>query len=583
MSEPKSPLEYLNIVKRRKLSLVLSAVVVLLLFILLAIGLPSIYKSKALILIEEQEVPQEYVNSTIASFADQQVQVISQRVLTSTNIANIIEKFDLYQQNGFDSDIASTQLAKVFRRDMKMKLVSADAIDPRSGKPTEVTIAFTLSFKGPDPATTQQVVNELVTLFLNENVRERTLQATSTSEFLTAEADRLNEELLELEQRLADFKIQNEGSLPDQYSFNLSTLERATRELSNITLRIQDLEKRKIQLVAEMAQQSPTVPLVLPSGDVVLSDLDRLKSLQAEYRRKSAIYRNNHPDVTRLDREIKALEAELGAGADVGYLRLQLQEQTALLKELRGKYNDNYHEVLNTKRIIEQLRNSIADADSKAARDQTASAADNPTYIFLKTQLDTTESELRSLLERKRQLDEKSATYENLLKRGPGVERDYQALVRDYDNANAKYQEVRTKQRDATASKTLEQIQMGQRFILLEPPALPLKPISPNRRAIVFLGVVIAICVGLGVALVREGMDGAIYGIRQLTEIMGEPPLVAIPYIDNDEDRRRRQHAFGYSVLAATAAGIMVLVYLHYMLQPLDVIFFLVLNKLGLS
>ena len=71
--------------------------------------------------------------------------------------------------------------------------------------------------------------------------------------------------------------------------------------------------------------------------------------------------------------------------------------------------------------------------------------------------------------------------------------------------------------------------------------------------------------------------------VRQLTEIMGEPPLVAIPYIDNDEDRRRRQHAFGYSVLAATAAGIMVLVYLHYMLQPLDVIFFLVLNKLGLS
>ena len=62
----------------------------------LAVLLPPTYQSTATILIEQQEIPQELVRSTITSFADQRVQVISQRVMTSQNLLQIIDRYNLY-------------------------------------------------------------------------------------------------------------------------------------------------------------------------------------------------------------------------------------------------------------------------------------------------------------------------------------------------------------------------------------------------------------------------------------------------------------------------------------------------------
>ncbi|MEE4110479.1 MAG: Wzz/FepE/Etk N-terminal domain-containing protein, partial [Halieaceae bacterium] len=354
--------EYAEMLRRRFAWLLIPAAVVFALAVLLAFGLPATYRSQATILIEEQAIPQDFVRSTITNFAAQQVQVISQRVLTVENINDVVEKFALYQDPDSGYRLPRTELANLFRDDMTLDLVSAEVIDPRSGRPTEATIAFTLAFESDDPSTAQKVTNELVTLFLNENLRDRTDQARSTADFLEAEAGRLNAELVALEEQLARFKSANEGSLPELYQFNLSTLERTQREISDVRLRIQELEKRRIELGAEMAQISPSAPVMLPTGDMVLSDVDRLKALQSELRRKSAIYRDTHPDITRLEREIGALQRELGVTADPEDLRRQLRVQRDTLSGLRQVYNDNHAEVVTTRRVIAKLEASLAEA-----------------------------------------------------------------------------------------------------------------------------------------------------------------------------------------------------------------------------
>ncbi len=78
-------------------------------------------------------------------------------------------------------------------------------------------------------------------------------------------------------------------------------------------------------------------------------------------------------------------------------------------------------------------------------------------------------------------------------------------------------------------------------------------------------------------------MDGAIHGVRELTAIMGEPPLVVIPYISNDVDIRQGHQAIKHGMIAAASATILFLLYLHFLFQPLDAIFFALLKKLGLS
>lgn len=578
----KSLHEYIKMLRRRKLSLLLPAIVIFALTLMLAFGIPSTYQSQATILIEEQKIPQDLVPTTISTFAAQQVQVISQRVLTVENIGTIIDKFKLYQQDDSNSHIPSTEFAMEFRKNVLVDLVSADVIDPRSGRPTQATIAFTLAFTDHAADTAQNVTNELVSLFLNENLRDRSVQAASTEEFLNSEANELNEELLGLEQRLADFKIAHEGSLPELYQFNLTTLESTRREYSDAQRRIQELEKRKIELAASLAQLSPSAPVVLATGETVLSSVDRLKALQSEHRGKAAIYRDNHPDVIRLEREISALQAELGVGTDVEDLRRQLLEQQRQLADLQTKYKESHQNIQSTKHLITQLENSIRSAGSVRKTANTPQA-DNPAYILLDTQLSTTASEMRSLGSKQAELQTKMHHYEDLLKRAPDVEKGYKALLRDYDNATAKYQDIKNKQREAAVSKNLELEQKGERFTLIEPPALPSKPVSPNRPAIIFLGFLLAAAAGLGLALLREFMDGAVHGTHELAAIMGEAPLVVIQYINNDDDILRQQRAWKISVIAALAAFLLLVLYIHFFYKPLDVVYFVIINKLGLS
>src|ERR1700735_2040425 len=72
------------------------AVIASILAILLAVLLPATYQSSATILIEQQEIPQDLVRSVITSFADQRIQVITQRVMTTQNLLQLIDRYHLY-------------------------------------------------------------------------------------------------------------------------------------------------------------------------------------------------------------------------------------------------------------------------------------------------------------------------------------------------------------------------------------------------------------------------------------------------------------------------------------------------------
>jgi uncharacterized protein involved in exopolysaccharide biosynthesis len=572
--------DYIDMVRRRKLYLILPAATIFLLAAIVAITSPAVYQSKATILIEEQEIPRDFVVSAISSYAAQQVQVISQRILTVKSIKGIVEKYQLYQNNDSNEKFSGA-VAQRFRNNMALELLDAEAVDPRTGRPTRPTIAFTLAFSDSNPATAQQVTDELVTLFLNQNLRDRNAQAVSTAEFLEQEVNDLNAELLDVEQRLATFKTENEGSLPELYQFNLSILERAQQDIMQTELRIQELEARKLELSSKLAELSPTAPLKLPSGDIVMSDADRLQFLQSEYRRNKAVYRDNHPDIIRLEREISALQAELGISGDVEDLHLQLAAQQEHLAALESKYNDNHPEIVSTRRIIAQLESSIRATNTQPQPSGESQAANNPAYVMLQTQLSSIDSEIRTQRGRQQELRTKIDHYESLVKRAPIVEKEYRALLRDYDTVSAKYKEIKAKERIAAMSIDLEQGQKGERFTVIEPPALPAEPISPNRPAIMFLGFVLAVGAGVGCMALREALDSAVHGIGELESIIGEPALVVIPYIDNDLDAFKRQRALKICLAIALAVGLIFALYLYFSFAPLDELYNQTLTNQG--
>ena len=214
--------DYFNIIKRRSKFLLVPFLVISILSIVLAVVLPSVYPSIATILIEEQEIPSDLVRSTVTTFADQRIQVISQRIMTRSNLLELINKFDLYAKERKSK--SEERILEKMRESIKVEPLSANVIDKRNGMPSLATIAFTLSFDNDNPALAQKVANELTSLFLKENIKSRTESAQNATLYLREEANRLREKIKETQTKLAAFKEKNLNQLPQGSQLNQQEL-----------------------------------------------------------------------------------------------------------------------------------------------------------------------------------------------------------------------------------------------------------------------------------------------------------------------------------------------------------------------
>src|ERR1700753_1097068 len=156
--KPPALLTYLAAARHRRPWLILAFSLGLLTSLLLAFLLPRHYRSAGTILIEQQEMPQDFVRSTVTSYADERVQVISKRVMTTETLLNLIHRYDLYPKERANDTRES--LLKRMQKDIGLKMISADVIDPRSGHPTSATIAFEVSYTSTSPDLAAKVANE---------------------------------------------------------------------------------------------------------------------------------------------------------------------------------------------------------------------------------------------------------------------------------------------------------------------------------------------------------------------------------------------------------------------------------------
>ena len=572
---------------RRRLPLGLSVAAILaVLTIGVALTLPAVYKSRAVILIEQQDIPEDLVRSLVTSYADQRIQVISQRVLTSANLTAIINKFDLYP------DERQTEPVEVvleeMREDITVAPISADVVDQRSGRPTKATIAFELAFDSKEPRTAQRVANDLVSLFLSENLKQRTEAAEDTLGFLSTESERLEQTVADLERQLAEFKEKHSDALPELSGLNLQLMTRSQQDLVQIQNQIRSLEQQRVYLESELAQQEPNTAITLSeTGQRIYGPADRLKALEAEFISLSARYGKRHPDVLSMKKEIDALREQVGASPPATALQARLEAIEGELAATREKYGEEHPDVRRLNREIVGLQREIAAAGTTAVQSRNeieqAVVPDNPVYVQLKARLDATLADINSLRNQQAVLAERVANYEQRLAVAPQVEREHSALVRDYEIALAEYREVQAKRQEAVLARSLEEGQKGERFNLIEPPVVPQEADRPNRVAIGLAGLLFSLVGGFGAGAVADALDGRIYGRAGLVQLTGVPPLAIIPNLENSAGRRQRVQK-RLKVIAAfiLAVGVSAMI-VHWLIGPLDVLFFRVLRVAGLS
>jgi len=155
-------------------------------------------------------------------------------------------------------------------------------------------------------------------------------------------------------------------------------------------------------------------------------------------------------------------------------------------------------------------------------------------------------------------------------------------LKRDYENSIVRYQETKAKQMQADVAKQLEAESKGEKFTLIDPAALPEKPVSPNRPAIIFLGFILALGSGLGFAIVADAISGTVRGARSIQRSLGALPLSVIPYEMNLQDRVKSKRIKKRVVILFVAVIVFALLFIHFVVSPLDVLWFRILRKIDI-
>lgn len=574
--------DYLDALRRRR-----GTAIKLALGILVAGGLaiflwPNTYRSTATILIEDPEVPPGLVPTTVTTFASRQVQYINQRVMTRTNMAQIIEKFDLYPEER--KYLPTLLLVEDVQDDVSIEVVDVKTSDPASGREMNPMIAFKVGFEHENPNIARQVANELVSLYLAENVRARTEQTAETSQFLQAEVDRLDNEVREIEAQIAKLKQENEGRLPEQAAMNLQFIQRTESEISDIDSRLDSLRESRIIIEAQLAQINPMAPMVLPDGTTVVGPADQLRSLQTQLVILQGRYSPDHPDVQRLKRDIAALQAEVGE-VDLAEPAAALTAARSELAKAQEKYSADHPEVQRLQREIAALEERAARAGTPGSRPRMGKDAgepDNPDYIAVKAELAKLDNEEASLKAKRQELRARLATYEDNLLQSSDVERELSGLLRRLTTANETYRAARERLFAAKMGQSLETQSKGERFTLVEPPDLPLVPSSPNRPVLLALLVVLTLAAGFGWPQVAESMDSSITSARAVERVQGVPPIAEIPVIETAEDRSHRRSVQVTSLIVVPVVLAIMAVLVHFLVVPLDVLWYVALRRLGM-
>ena len=160
------------------------------------LSLKDIYRSTGFILIEEAEIPEEIIRSTVTTYTTRQVTELNERILTISNLVRIIEEYDLYAEQRLTTP--TELLAINARQAIAIEIQSRETVTP-SGLPRPIAVGFTVSFEDEDPETARAVAAELVDLYLKENAKARAEQTTETSDFLKGEVRRLEGDIAVLE------------------------------------------------------------------------------------------------------------------------------------------------------------------------------------------------------------------------------------------------------------------------------------------------------------------------------------------------------------------------------------------------
>jgi polysaccharide chain length determinant protein (PEP-CTERM system associated) len=440
--------------------------------------LPKKFTSSTVVLVEPPAVSKELVPTLATEDLYHRMASMKEQILSRSRLQPIIEKLNLYAE---DRD-------KKHMEDLVDRLrqsIDVSLMEPMVGSMDRQPPGFHVAVIFNDARVAQQICTEITSMFMEQNASRRTQQANVTTQFLTQEVNEAKAKLDEQDAKLAQFKGQFHGSLPEELQSNLTMLTGLNTQLEAAT---QALSR---------AQQDKAF------NETMLN--------QQEAAQRSSQAGTQSPDT----------------------LEQQLSLEQSQLNELLAKYTPEHPDVVKLKAQIEETkRRMAAGAENKPAGGSTGATRESPQIQQLRAKIRLDEVSIADALKHQAQIQDEIRQLQGRIQASPMVEQQLKDLMRNYQTASDMYNDLLKKQQNSSMVRDMENKQQSETFRVLDPPSLPIKPSFPKKSMFLGGGAAAGLALGLGILYLVALTDKAMYGERDVELCLKLPVLTMIPSHD---------------------------------------------------
>jgi len=456
---------YLSLLLRRLPILVGAVAVCSFLAVAIALMIPKSYEASARLVVEAPQIPAEMVRTTAPTNAVEQLQIIEQEIMTRDTLIGLAKRHGIYDAYLNANDNAIVQ-------DMRGRL-RFQQLSLESSRDSGATV-FSVSFRSKNPVQASDIVNDVVELVLDRNVRLRTERAADTQQFFNQEVERLGDDLAKLDKQILEFKNANKDALPDSLDFRHNQQRDQQERIGNLDREEAALRSRRENLV-QIFQQSGRVGTGPTSPEQqLLEDLNKALSEQL------SIFSEDSPNVVSLRKRIADLQKSLKEKSEKGEGKAGMSELDLQLADIDERLQFLTNEKASIRKNLDHLAETI------------------------------------------------SAT--------PTNETALNSLVRARDNTQLQYNTAVAKLAEASAGEQIELHSKGGRLAVVERAVPPADAVSPRRAFIAGLGLVGGAGLGLGIILLMELLNKTIRRPSELAAIIPGQPFATLPYIPQPDE-----------------------------------------------
>jgi succinoglycan biosynthesis transport protein ExoP len=528
--------DYMDMLRRHRSWIIGPTYAGLVIAVAVAFLWPDTFESSAVLRITPQVVSERVVPDTLDLQMVQLIDGLRTKILSRTFLTVLItdDKLKLYprlvQRYTMEDAIAQMQ---------KDVTIQPYGLSSAAATPGHSQGSFIVKFRYPDKYKARQVVEKLVTEFVNQNVTVQSDSARLTRGFLSDQLKDAKDKLDAIQTSIARFREQNYGRLPDNAVYNANELASLESRVGAADDKVNSLQMERRNLENTLQTNQDILTYLITSAEDAAPAQERANQ-----------------ELAALDRQIQLEEANLAA------LKQQFRDTFPDIKRQQAKINNlkqqREEEAAKQAKREEEQKQAVKPDDNKKTPDlrQTATVQQQKDRISgIQTQIDNVDHEIQRSTDAKAALEKQIQGVRAKIEASPAIDQQYNALTQDLNFAKANYEDFIRKEKASETTQDIQERHLGEQLDVLDPASLPGNPVEPNRWAISGAGIGMGLMLGLVLAGAQEAKDTSLKNLKDVRAYTNLPVLSSIPLLENALLVRRKRRLFWLAWTTAIILG----------------------------